>query len=489
MKKTLFVLLALLLCASMLFTSCEFFRGDDDKEDDKKEETVKSEVNKQTVIQDFNKIDLYKLYETVKDGVEQSVDVEELKKFDFRTIEQQISGEITLDKNSANVSAELKDGMIHAVFEDTTPGATAKDEYYVYISDAFQFISFYLDADGKWVTNYKTPTAPDEVVSGEASQQSLLTEDSAPETPFDALLNFDFEILKRIVIPAISEEQLTEKDGKLVLDNSYFADLFVANYDLLLELLGSEGAPTKEEFRTEVEEMIGNLGIEIAFNANDKTITAVYITIAPANDDTRFGFEIELSDDAKALERAKVFVMTRGSLDVDYDTGISVELRNTFDKGDLTAVALDIVLHTMSYDARSTEPTDNGSIITSTIVCSKIEADLKLTGISAGEVPEISAVVTGDADKVFKVVETRNYSTGTENVTVEELSKDGYGEKFDAKLIITGNVEEKKCDIDLVVNMGETKFVARGSWLFTEAPAFPTLPSEITEFINSFEGQ
>lgn len=495
MKRILIVLLALLLCTSLLLTGCVTPEDKGPVKDN--DPDPKPEVNKETVIQSFNKIDLYSMYKAVENGIDEVANMEELQGLNPQAFEQQISGKLTMNENSADILVTLKDGLLHAQFVDTTPGADAREEIYVYITEAFEFITFELGDDGKWAPaqygEELDPVLPDyseneDVYGGEGTGYAM-TRDTASGVGFGSLselLGFDAEILKRITIPEIAEGQLTEKDGKLVLDNSYFADVAVANYDFLLELLGAEGAPTKEEFRAEIEEGIAYLGLNVAFTANDQTITGVYVTLSPEDAEGTIVFELELSDNGKALKRLKAGVSIE--TEYDYNNGGYIELTTTLDGDDIKGAKIVAEINAPDYDYKHyTDDNDgNGSITEYEVVCTTYRVEIEAKGFAKGENFEISATLDTTVDKVFEIKEHYDYDTyETTILSKKEIDKEGHGQEIDAELRIALNEAQKKLDISFELVVDEMEVNAEGTWFLTIAPNAGEVPAEITEYINS----
>ena len=493
MKRILIVLLALLLCTSLLLTGCV---TPEDKGPGKDNDPKPNpEVNKETVIQSFNKIDLYAMYKAVEKGVDEVANMEELQGLNPQAFEQQISGKLTMNEHSADILATLKDGVLHAQLVDTTPGANAREEIYVYITEAFEVITFELGADGKWAPaqnggdngDMDVIVPPDPYPYGTYSVES--EQEGANTSILGSLLyGFDAEILKRITIPEIADGQLTEKDGKLVLDNSYFVDVVVANYDLLLELLGAEGAPTKEEFRAEIEEGIAYLGLEVAFTANAQTITGVYVTLSPEDAESTIVFELELSDNGKALKRLKAGVSIE--TEYDYNNGGYIELTTTLDGDDIKGAKIVAEINAADYDYKHYNYIDNndgnGSISEYEVVCSTYRVEIEAKGFAEVENFEISATLDTTVDKVFEIKERYDYDTyETTILSKKEIDKEGHGQEIDAELRIALNEAQKKLDISFELVVDEMELNAEGTWLLTVAPNAGEVPAEITEYINS----
>lgn len=508
MKRILIVLLALLLCTSLLLTGCVTPEDKGTGKDNDPDPKPKPEVNKETVIQSFNKIDLYAMYKAVEKGVDEVANMEELHGLNPQAFEQQISGKLTMNEHSADILATLKDGVLHAQIVDTTPGANEREEIYVYITEAFEVITFELGDDGKWApAQYGDVTEPmpgepnmpeeDNYYGGDGetpegyypSTGYAMTRDTASGVGFGSLselLGFDAEILKRITIPEIADGQLTEKDGKLVLDNSYFADVVVANYDLLLELLGSEGAPTKEELRAEIEEGIAYLGLEVAFTANAQTITGVYVTLSSEDAESTIVFELELSDNGKALKRLKAGVSIE--TEYDYNNGGYIELTTTLDGDDIKGAKIVAEINVANYDYKHyTDNNDgNGNISEYEVVCSTYRVEIEAKGFAEGENFEISATLDTTVDKVLEIKERYDYDTyETIILSKTEIDKEGHGQEIDAELRIALNEAQKKLDISFELVVDEMELNVEGAWLLTVAPNAGEVPAEITEYINS----
>lgn len=489
MKKLLTVLLALMLCASLLLTACT----KPEVSDDPVTPPAQQASDKATVINSFNKIDLYAMYKVLEKGVEEVGKLDAVRNYDIYALEQEFGGELTMGENSADILVTLKDGIVHANLVDTTPGATGGEEVYAYITEALDTITFELGKDGKWAPVQYEENAPvypeyGDDFGGEIypSTGYAMTRDTASGIGIGNLFGFDAEILKRITIPKIAENQLTEKDGKLVLSNEYFGDLIVANYDLLLELLGAEGAPAKEELRTELVESLDMAGLEVAFTANKQVITGVYVTLAPEETETVISFAVELNDTAKALERIKVEAKVESEF--DYDSGVSIELTTTLDGNDITAAKLVAEVNTITNDYIDYEDTDNGYIDTYVAVCGTYKIEATLSGIANGNEIKLDANLTAKADKAFEVTEIYDYDNGY-TVNQKEIGTEDYGMDASAALSLIYNDAAQKIDIDFSFVRADMDMALNGTWFLTIAPNAGEIPAEILEYINEYNAQ
>ena len=507
MKKTLLALLALVLCMTMLLVGCTTDSGinnndannndqtnndqnnDQNNNDQNNDDPAKDVLNKETLMQSFNKLDLYSIYKAINDGLEQTVDLESLQEFDFSTVEQQISGEVTQDGEVlAAISAAIKNGIVHVEYSQGEDG----DETFMYITNGFEVIEFYRDFDGKWVADVYEEE-PDYGWDDEYMDYTVYSEEEEDVDLLTSLFGIDFEILQRITIPALTEDRITEKDGKLVIDNAYFVDFAVANFDLLVELVGSEGAPTKEEFKTQLEEMIGMLGLEVAFKANSQTITAIYVDVTPPDSSEmgveRIGLSIELSDNGKALKGASVYVSVPTD-ELDYSNGFTVTLENTLNGDTITAAKLTAELDVIEYDYSDDSEDvydDNGYYYEYYAVCSKINAEIFIEVPTADADAKLSVTASMNTEKVYKVSEYYSYVTYESTYEVVEVETEGYGTEFAGKLLATFDADDLKCDIDFELDIEGVKYAASLEWLLDSAPDFPEVPEEITDYINSIQ--
>lgn len=504
MKKTLLALLALVLCMTMLLVACTTDSGVNNEDannndnqtndnqnnnDQNNNDPTKETLNKETLIDSFNKLDLYSIYKTINDGLEETINLESIQEFDFSTVEQQVSGEVTQDGEVlAAISAAIKNGIVHVEYSQGEDG----DETFMYITNGFEVIEFYRDFDGKWVADVYEEE-PDYGWDDEVTDYTTYSEEEEDVDLLTSLFGIDFEILKRITIPALTEANITEKDGKLVINNAYFVDVVLANFDLLLEVVGSEGAPTKDEFKAELEEAIEMLGLEVAFEANDQTITAIYVSITPPETEEMgvesMGLSIKLSDNGKVLKSASVHVSVPTD-ELDYSNGFAVTLENTLNGDTITAAKLTAELDVIEYDYSDDSEDvydDNGYYYEYFAVCSKINAEIFIEVPTADADAKLSVTASMNTEKVYKVSEYYSYETYESTYEVVEVETEGYGTEFAGKLLATFDADDLKCDIDFELDIEGVKYAASLEWLLDSAPDFPEVPEEITDYINSIQ--
>ena len=407
-------------------------------------------TNKEVLIDRVNSVDLYELFEIVRDGVAQYID------FDFHDIKQQLSGTVTRGEHSTTGTVYVNNGMIHSnlpLTEDT-------DDIYVYVTKDFEIINFYLDANGKWVAK------------------------SLGDIPvISNLSTWDFELLDRMVIPTLTEDKIIEKNGKLVVDNSYIVELINANFDLIYDSGYFDISMSKEQAKAELEEIVAKQGLEIAFGVNEEVITSVSISAIPHDKDTTMGYEVELTESGKTLKSLNVYELSRAN-GIDYMEGFDVEIVTVLDGDTITGVNVVTELKTSEYLNRDYEYANNGYVCNSVVVCSKIKMTASITNIGEDNDTTVTMNATKQTEKVFEVVNTYNYDTKEGTISSTEIDSVGYGSEFNFKLNIARKVAEGRCDMSMEMNASGFRFVAKGTWLDSDTPTFPKLPDEIDNYIS-----
>lgn len=407
-------------------------------------------TNKEVLISKFNSVDLHAIFVAVRDGIAQSID------FDFHAIKQQLSGTVTTSGHSATGTVVVNNGMIYSNF----PLTEETGDTYIYVTEDFEIVGFYVDENGKWAAK---------------SLGNIPT--------ISNLSSWDFELLNRMDVPALTEDKITEKNGKLVVDNSYIVELITANFDLIYDNGYFDISMSREQAKAELEDIIAKLGLEIAFGVNETTITSVSISVVPHEEDVTMGYEIELTESGKTLKSLNMYTLSRAE-GVDYMEGFTAELVTVLDGDTITGADAVIELKTTEYLNRDYEYANNGYVCNSVVVCSKFKMNISVTDIGKGEDITLSVSATKEIEKAFEVVKTYDYNTNEGTTTATEISSIGYGSEFNFKLYIARKAAEGRCDMSMEMNASGFRFVAKGTWLDSNTPAFPKLPDEIDNYIS-----
>lgn len=303
-KKILFTLLALFVCASLLFVSC-------DKET-APEETTAPET------------------EETKD---QEIDIEAGKATVVKYIKDDTSA--TADMNAESL---LKDLKMTAEFDMNAMGETA--EFNMAMKDGLLYLdmddaAYYVLMQGEEVLTFaKMPNG-----------QWTLVEDEAEEAPEeDADDEALMMMLQNISYDKLSVEHIDYVNGKFVLKNDFLVD---ACMDALIEqLTGGEVFESPEmdaaiaEARANFEKMIEGMNPELSFRVSEDEVTQINASIeldsaamqelgmveTGVNASWKIKASVDLANGGKSIKAAsfEMKCYESGGIDIEMELGIQV---------------------------------------------------------------------------------------------------------------------------------------------------------------------
>lgn len=511
-KKLLIMLIALLLCVSVIFVGCteddvtdgntpadstDNGGGDNDGDDNKDNEGGSSsamEIAKDTVIKSFNRFSLYSIYNSIVGGLEDAmggVSFEDVKIFD---VDQQIEGSLNADGEEVSLLLAIKDGLLYSHLGMTESGVVYGEEQFTYITESLETINFFLGTDGKWAPEIFDEDLDADVSWPDASDDGFLSESDdieggAQMDILGLLESFDAEMLTRITFVAPDAEQLIEKDGKLVLDNSYWADLIAMNRSAFNEIIGDDITDEEwQEFSAKLDAALEKIGFELAFRANQEAITAIYISSVPAADAEapykRMFIEIEKSEDGALLKSIKFSLIMVSDYDrIEFEEGISLTLATVISDNKITGAAIAAKINMISYEDLTFDYDDNSTTSEFVALCQSLTATITATSTPKNDSPAVRMAAKMTTEKAYSVKEISNFITGESNVSVTAKDKTGLGQELDAEITISPNGEDGVIDIGATMSVGEQSISVTAKWHTESAPDFPEVPSEIADYI------
>lgn len=481
MKKTLLILLSLILCLSFTFTACntdvEF--GDDETngatEENKPTEDTRpapSGVDKSIAQSSLNKIDLSTLMGSTETSFDIFADI-------VAGLEVNIAGVIDGEEGSAWLKAAIEEGKIYAGVGSKGEGDDG-DEDEVFIKFNGNTADLFEEIDGTW----------------------QLTETIDLEDAMDVDTKEIEDTLKAIKIPELKEEYLTEKNGMLVVSNQYILDVIDANIKLIA------GEEITEEEKAEglksIEETLKTIGLEISIGTGYDKIVKLAVSVTPSAEMVEniniksAKAEIVLDNDATYLKSASFSLEVVPDDGIDYATGISVNLNSVVVDGEIKGFDLkaDLAICTAAgssvapdweYDEEG-NPTIDGEIATeweytSTKYFSKVSVDAKidLSKLATVGAEVASLKVDYKTDKAFKVTYKENFETyETTVVSVEETEADDFAVSVNGTVKTTA---ENVAAISGEVVVGEEKVTISGNFSYGTVE-FPEIPAEIKSYFE-----
>ena len=290
MKKIL-VLIALILCFSMVLTSCDFsglFGGnnndvDDSTEDEKNEERVDNvEANIEMLVKLFNTYEnADQIYEEVKGLTEKEIDLDltkitnDLKKYeaqgstflsaweDGEKLEEDVDLSFALKNNAFQLSGLVdgSEGGLHAYIGDDLKAVFAVWENEDGIIDVNEAVALDINA------------VMDQYMG---MMEEYVGQMSDVEIPLD---------LKEIVLGGIKTADIEYKDGKYVLSTDAIYNSIVATIDSFLDSAADEGLVTDDiidqvdEIKDMAKDVLDAIDIEIYFLVKYEAIEGLGMSI------------------------------------------------------------------------------------------------------------------------------------------------------------------------------------------------------------------
>ncbi len=422
-------------------------------------------LNKDVVLNAFNNMDLTDLDVSVTDPTALIAEL---------LTGLKLGGEIELsmDGGSAIFEAAMKDGLIYA--------SGMGEEFYVW-------------TDGDTVAMFEAYDSVWEVVD-EMAISDLMGEVEAPDSA---------AMLEAIKIPTMTAEHLTQENGTLVLSNEYIKAVILENITLIA---GAEPTPDQlAEFTNELNTMIDNFGLKIAFKISATNITEVSMGINLTADKMQSLGMVETGVDAHAIFSATIATSADGKMltgmsmaydlyqegEIDQDLVINVApILNASNE----IVGLDADLAMTAKGQIADFVTFGGGSI-GNVAQAPSEAviyhDMSFTADIYMDLSKASAAVGTEFIKVdLKVEETNARAVDYETGAALSFGEIGaLAADYQENIAIGASVKVASAGVYTVTgsmtNDGEVMNV-NGSVYIDAVPNFPTtIPSEITEYINA----
>ena len=479
MKKTLLILLSLILCLSFTFTACstdvEF--GDDETngatEENKPTEDTRpapSGVDKSIAQSSLNKIDLSTLMGSTESSFDVFADI-------VAGLDLTAAGVIDGEEGKATIKAAIEEGKIYYALGSESEGDVDLEEAFVKLygktADLFEKI------DDKW-----------QLVDSVTLEDMLVTDEEFLEST-----------LKGIKIPELKDEYLTEKNGMLVVSNQYVIDVIDANAALIAgrEINDDE----KAEIVSVADEVIKSLNPEISIGTGYDKIVKLAVSVTPSAEVAAdMGIksakaEIALDNDATYLKSASLSVELAKEEGIDYASKITATINSIVVDGKLQGFEINagFVMPT-GYAAGMPdwEIDENGNYIKDGEIVTEWEytSITNFNEISINAKIDLSKLATVGAEvaslkvdykpvKAYKVTYKESFETyETSVVSVEEIEAEGIS------LSVNGNVKttaENVAAISGEVVVGEEKVTISGSFSYGTVE-FPEIPAEIKSYFD-----
>ena len=450
MKKFMCILLAFLLCFSVLLTGCSKKTDDDDDKESAKGSKNEVGTDKNLVIDAFAKIEMASFAQKVYDA---------FAEVDKDQIAFQLDFNMNYGADIFMTAVAFKDGYTYEKSMESSDGERYYSESFNYSSKLYDYY-FYSD-DGIYWNNY--------------------TEERTNDTD-NTDVELIFETIKQIEIPTPTKDQLKEKNGLLVLDNAYLVELFKANVPLISELVGEE--PTDEELEEaieSIEETINNIGLEIAFGTGKSGITKVVLSVSPTADEMKeviksAKLEMALTADGKTLDYID-FSLEQSSEyeEIDYTPKHKVRLKTIINGKEVEGFTVDGELTIPSENYIS----DTQYILTYTKL--DIDAEIYVKGGKDGEIS-----VSAETEDGYFVEGTYgdDYSFTVTNVrkaTDKEISESM--SDIDVDIDIHNKAEGQYNAQGRMTVMGEVISI-EANLCIGSAPNFPKIPKYVTDRIE-----
>ena len=479
MKKTLLILISLILCLSFTFTACntEVEFGDDETngatEENKPTEDTRpapSGVDKSIAQSSLNKIDLSTLIGSTESSFDIFADI-------VAGLDLTAAGVIDGEEGKATIKAAIEEGKIYYALSSESEGDVDLEEAFVKLygktADLFEKV------DDKW-----------QLIDSVTLEDMLVTDEEFLEST-----------LKGIKIPELKDEYLTEKNGMLVVSNQYVIDVIDANAALIAgyEITAEE----KAEILNSANEIIKALGVEISIGTGYDKIVKLAVTVAPSAEMAEdMGIksakaELALDNDATYLKSASLSVELAAEEGIDYASKISATLNSIVVDGKLQGFDLKagFAMPTASAaEAPGWEFDEDGNYIidgeivteyeysaTRTFSEIAIDAKIDLSKLATVGAEVASLKVDYKPAKAFKVTYKENLETyETTVVSVEEVEPEDFSVSVNGTVKTTA---ENVASIAGEVVVGEEKVTISGSFSYGTVE-FPEIPADIKNYFD-----
>ena len=487
MKKALLILISLILCLTMLtgcFSSVEEIVNDaeapgndvslnNDNSNENNGEVTVNPVDKQLAVDSFNKIDLAAFAGT-------SFNYMDVIKELALAAEFEMSGTVDGSDGAMSLNAAVKDGVIYLKSEEAEKGYEPNvGEYFVKLNEAT------IDIFGKYVDG------SDPENSYDWTKNSVNLEDAQMNTA-NGILTSAPDMLAKIVIPKLTADDLTEKDGMLLVSNEYIFKLTAANYE---SFTGEK--LTDDQLEEDKKEMLDDLdeaGFALYIGTGTVGINKVAVSFKLAEEYeseeqarfTKVYGELALTADSKALDYITVKIdHDYGVADIEYAPESVVTFKTILDKDNMMVGAeLDATLYVVDFSDRTTSDTISSDAETykeasqTNYLKVTLDAMVNLDNIGEDNTDIATLDLDMSTDKVICVVEEVNAETYESTiVSATEEDVDGKAIAITASL---KSVNDKRITLDCAIGDDSVTAKISGDLNYT-------VTDEKLEFNGSFK--
>lgn len=547
MKKTLAILLALLLCLSFCFVACDNGEtkatdpkptekptdapgadngGDSNGDSNGDGNNVPSNpeepeiiVSKDVIINSISDIDLPEILASVLEGDNEAM-VEEMigifggaasGNMGMASILASVGGELGLnaganvvfteDGENYNTSISLKGDLLYSKNSE----GNYTDETIIYLGGDAPVV-FFKGADGEW-TITSNGDEPEADIGPGVEVMPNNPDDRIP-VPYEAVdeemeqpdyLQMIKDMAAQVTVPALTAEYLTEKDGMLVLSNDYIVKIFVENDQFIESNLTPEEI---EEGAELAKKTLNDMGLEIAFGGNDKSVTKITVKLAPTAELTKeMGIKsasLVAESTADAAQLKKITFETEiadGRFEDDSTAKAAFSIETILDSKN-AIVGAKISVESFNYSAMADLNNDINSDrhtehMTVRKYVQKIDMTLDLSQMKNINETVLDFTLTqtlvrmADLDRVVVGDDYENATT----TLVKEYSAAEMAEEDDAKNEFKITAKSTSASgIKFTGNVDEVTFT--GDADFSTAFNFPSeLPEIVTEYIESQQAE
>ncbi len=256
MKKLISLLLAAVMCLSMLMTSCGIFGGNEEEDEED------AAAQKQVIIENFEQINLKDIVTTTLDQLEnQQISYEDL----LKEFNAELDCQASFDGETMSFYTGISDGLLKVVSPEGESG-------YVFINDK----SYVAISPSHGVLEINVEDVESSSMPAWTDLETYLTDDI-------------LAALDSFTIEAPTEKQLKKSGDFFVLTNKYYEGLAESVVDLIAQIsYEMQGYYPSEEEKAEALEQIipvvEGLNLEIGFAVSGDNIVGIKLGIDPDMD-------------------------------------------------------------------------------------------------------------------------------------------------------------------------------------------------------------
>lgn len=501
MKKILALIIALLLCLStaVAFTGC----NKDDAPDasnggDAQTETPTeppSPTNVEVATQSFNKLNAATFLSVVDNTLE-----------DIRALAASAELEVSTPDGAGSIDAAINNGNLYLGAD--IGGMT--QEFFGAMGE--NSLKLYGLVGGNWTLIGDYSDDGEDDLDGDIAMSPMGT------------IGELSDIFGEIKIPALTAEDLTVKNDKLLVSGEYIIKLISENLALAYgeEMTEEEIAEAGED----IDEALKEIGFEFYLITGAEEIVGFALSLTPAESEysnlVSVYAELALTDDAKALKSFKLDVTSDIGFDgVECVKTSSVDFKTILAGGEFAGFELNAEIYNSEYSYNLNTPdidfeesatdlpaeevsdvesdgSDDGewddmsdiftpAIYTETVVFTKttVKAKLDLTKL-AGESGDLLKVeVDSKAEKAYEVTTSYDLTTFEEKIESEEITDLSKIERdnlsVNAAVTMSG---ANKATVSFSMSQYGSTVSATGSLAVGEAATFPTIPDALKDKLN-----